>query len=135
MSCIDVVLPEMSGYGCAAHCERFGETLPIIFVSGSRIDSLDSVAGLHVGADDYIVSPFVSEAPRTCAAGADPLRAEPKEWVRLAAWPRKREVREPPGGGARADRDRLPARDQPEDGRDASSGSSASSTFAAGRRR
>ena len=51
----------MSGYGCAAHCERFGETLPIIFVSGSRIDSLDSVAGLHVGADDYIVKPFVSE--------------------------------------------------------------------------
>jgi DNA-binding NarL/FixJ family response regulator len=59
---LDVVLPEMSGYElCRTLRERFGETLPIIFLSGTRIDSLDSVAGLLVGADDYIVKPFVPE--------------------------------------------------------------------------
>jgi RNA polymerase sigma factor (sigma-70 family) len=59
---LDVVLPEVSGYElCRTLRERFGETLPIIFVSGSRTDPLDSVAGLLVGADDYIVKPFVPE--------------------------------------------------------------------------
>ena len=59
---LDVVLPEMNGYElCRTLRERFGETLPIIFVSGTRIDSLDSVAGLMVGADDYIVKPFVPD--------------------------------------------------------------------------
>jgi RNA polymerase sigma factor (sigma-70 family) len=59
---LDVVLPEVSGYElCRTLRDRFGETLPIIFVSGSRTDALDSVAGLLVGADDYIVKPFVPE--------------------------------------------------------------------------
>jgi RNA polymerase sigma factor (sigma-70 family) len=59
---IDVVLPLMSGYElCRTLRERYGEALPIIFVSGSRTDPLDSVAGLLVGADDYIVKPFVPE--------------------------------------------------------------------------
>jgi DNA-binding NarL/FixJ family response regulator len=59
---LDVVLPEVSGYElCRTLRERFGETLPIIFVSGSRTDPLDSGAGLLVGADDYIVKPFVPE--------------------------------------------------------------------------
>ena len=59
---LDVVLPAMSGYElCRTLRERFGEALPIIFVSGTRTDPLDSVAGLLVGADDYIVKPFVPE--------------------------------------------------------------------------
>jgi DNA-binding NarL/FixJ family response regulator len=59
---LDVVLPEVSGYElCRTLRERFGETLPIIFVSGSRTDRLDSGVGLLVGADDYIVKPFVPE--------------------------------------------------------------------------
>ena len=32
--------------------------LTIIFVSGTRTDALDSVAGLLLGADDYITKPF-----------------------------------------------------------------------------
>jgi DNA-binding NarL/FixJ family response regulator len=59
---LDVVLPEVSGYElCRTLRDRFGETLPIIFVSGTRTEPLDSVAGLLVGADDYIVKPFVPE--------------------------------------------------------------------------
>jgi RNA polymerase sigma factor (sigma-70 family) len=59
---LDVVLPEVSGYElCRTLRERYGETLPIIFLSGSRTDALDSVAGLLVGADDYILKPFAPE--------------------------------------------------------------------------
>jgi RNA polymerase sigma factor (sigma-70 family) len=59
---LDVVLPEVSGYElCRTLRERYGEALPIIFISGTRTDPLDSVVGLLVGADDYILKPFVAE--------------------------------------------------------------------------
>ena len=35
--------------------------LPIIFVSGVRTEPLDCVAGLLMGADDYVVKPFEPE--------------------------------------------------------------------------
>ena len=56
---LDVVLPGLSGYElCRRLREQFGSALPIIFVSGTRTDALDSVAGLLLGADDYITKPF-----------------------------------------------------------------------------
>jgi two-component system nitrate/nitrite response regulator NarL len=59
---LDVVLPGMTGYEtCRAIRETFGETLPILFVSGDRTEPLDRVAGLMLGADDYIVKPFPPE--------------------------------------------------------------------------
>jgi DNA-binding NarL/FixJ family response regulator len=55
----DVVLPGMSGYElCRQLRDRYGTGLPIIFVSGTRTETLDSVAGLLIGADDYIAKPF-----------------------------------------------------------------------------
>jgi DNA-binding NarL/FixJ family response regulator len=38
--------------------ERFGEDMPVILVSGARTSTLDRVAGLMLGADDYIVKPL-----------------------------------------------------------------------------
>jgi DNA-binding NarL/FixJ family response regulator len=38
--------------------DRFGEDLPVILVSGSRTSTLDRVAGLMLGADDYLVKPL-----------------------------------------------------------------------------
>jgi DNA-binding NarL/FixJ family response regulator len=56
---LDVVLPGVSGYElCRRLREQFGSALPIIFVSGARTDALDSVAGMLLGADDYITKPF-----------------------------------------------------------------------------
>jgi DNA-binding NarL/FixJ family response regulator len=56
---LDVVLPGVSGYElCRQLRDRYGASLPIIFVSGTRTDSLDSVAGLLLGADDYMAKPF-----------------------------------------------------------------------------
>ena len=56
---LDVSLPGTSGYAvCREVRQMFGEHLPIIFVSGDRTEPLDRVAGLLIGADDYIVKPF-----------------------------------------------------------------------------
>ena len=56
---LDVVLPGMSGYElCRQLRDRHGSSLSIIFVSGTRTDKLDSIAGLLLGADDYISKPF-----------------------------------------------------------------------------
>jgi DNA-binding NarL/FixJ family response regulator len=55
---LDVGLREMSGYEtCRALREMFGETLPILFVSSERTEPSDRVAGLLLGADDYLAKP------------------------------------------------------------------------------
>ena len=40
--------------------ERFGD-IPFMFLSGTRTEAFDKVAGLEVGADDYLVKPFESD--------------------------------------------------------------------------
>jgi DNA-binding NarL/FixJ family response regulator len=56
---LDVHLPGMSGYDvCRALRAEFGERLPILFISGERTEAFDRVAGLRLGADDYVVKPF-----------------------------------------------------------------------------
>jgi DNA-binding NarL/FixJ family response regulator len=52
---LDVFLPDISGYEvCRELKEEFGDDLPVVFISGERTESGDRVAGLLVGADDYI---------------------------------------------------------------------------------
>jgi DNA-binding response OmpR family regulator len=59
---LDVRLPGISGYEvCRELRAEFGASLPIVFLSGSRTDPLDEVAGLLLGADDYITKPFVPD--------------------------------------------------------------------------
>ena len=59
---LDVLLPGISGYEvCRRLRDRFGESLPILFVSGVRTDPLDRVAGLLLGSDDYLVKPFAPD--------------------------------------------------------------------------
>jgi DNA-binding NarL/FixJ family response regulator len=56
---VEVLLPGVSGYEvCRELKDAFGEALPIVFVSGSRTEPGDRVAGLLVGGDDYLVKPF-----------------------------------------------------------------------------
>jgi DNA-binding NarL/FixJ family response regulator len=56
------VLPGLASYEvCRALRDEFGDLLPIIFVSRVRTEPLDRVAGLLLGADDYIVEPFAPE--------------------------------------------------------------------------
>src|ERR1041384_7996257 len=59
---LEVALPDMTGYEiCRQIREELGEGLPVFFLSGIRTEPLDRVAGLLLGADDFIVKPY-SEA-------------------------------------------------------------------------
>ena len=59
---VEVLLRGVSGYEvCHELKNEFGEALPIVFVSGNRTESGDRVAGLLVGADDYLVKPVDPE--------------------------------------------------------------------------
>ena len=92
---LDVRLPGISGYEvCRQLRERFGEKLPIVFVSGERAESEDRVAGLMIGADDYLVKPFspdelVARIQRLLVRTA-PADADADNWVELT--PREWEV-------------------------------------------
>ena len=56
---LDVSLPDVSGYEvCRELRDEYGSEVGIIFVSRERTTPADRVAGLLVGADDYIVKPF-----------------------------------------------------------------------------
>jgi two-component system nitrate/nitrite response regulator NarL len=56
---LETHLPGASGYEiCREFRERYGENLPIIFVSAARTDETDRVAGLLLGADDYLPKPI-----------------------------------------------------------------------------
>jgi DNA-binding NarL/FixJ family response regulator len=59
---LDVCLPDLSGYEvCRQLKDRFGDGLPVLFVSGVRTESFDRVAGLLIGADDYLGKPFAAD--------------------------------------------------------------------------
>jgi DNA-binding NarL/FixJ family response regulator len=59
---LEVRLGDMSGYEvCRALREEFGETLGIMFVSADRTDPCDRVAGLLIGADDYLGKPLARD--------------------------------------------------------------------------
>ena len=56
---LDVMLSGITGYAVCQEIRRLhGEDVSIIFVSGERTEVPDRVAGLLLGADDYIVKPF-----------------------------------------------------------------------------
>jgi len=56
---LDVNLPGVSGYQvCDTLRRAYGVGLPILFISGERTEPFDRVAGLLLGADDYLVKPF-----------------------------------------------------------------------------
>jgi DNA-binding NarL/FixJ family response regulator len=59
---LDVNLPSLSGYEvCHELKEGFGDGLPIILVSGERTEPFDRVAGMLIGADDYLVKPIAAD--------------------------------------------------------------------------
>src|SRR5256886_6683061 len=57
---LDVHLPDISGYQvCRSFRDDYGDSVGIILISGERKESMDRAAGLLLGADDYMVKPFV----------------------------------------------------------------------------
>lgn len=91
LAILDVCLPGLSGYElCRRLRLRFGNAVPILFVSGERTEALDRVAGLRLGGDDYLVKPFATDEllarVESLLRRRDPLPQGP------ALTPREREV-------------------------------------------
>ena len=56
---LEVNLPGITGYEvCRLLRREYGDEIPIVFLSGTRVEPFDRVAGLLIGADDYLVKPF-----------------------------------------------------------------------------
>ncbi|MGH3133782.1 MAG: response regulator transcription factor [Gaiellaceae bacterium] len=56
---LEVRLEDISGYEvCRRLRDERGDALPILFVSHDRTETFDRVAGLLVGADDYLAKPI-----------------------------------------------------------------------------
>lgn len=80
---LDVMMPEMNGWD-AARLIRRESAVPIVFLT-ARMDEVDQVTGLELGADEYITKPF---SPRVLVARVravlrrthGDLAAEPVTW-------------------------------------------------------
>ena len=72
---LDLMLPAISGFEVLAEIRRNGD-LPVIVLT-ARAEEADRVAGLELGADDYVVKPF---SPRELVARVRSVlrRATPK---------------------------------------------------------
>ena len=55
--CLDIMMPNCSGYEVCRRLRATDETIPIIFIS-AKTEEIDKVVGLELGADDFIVKPF-----------------------------------------------------------------------------
>jgi len=59
---LDVSLAGLSGYEvCRAIRQDLRLDIPVIFVSGRRTESFDRVAGLLIGADEYLAKPVAPD--------------------------------------------------------------------------
>jgi DNA-binding response OmpR family regulator len=54
---LDIMLPRMDGLSVLKEIRREDPELPVLILSAKGQES-DKVAGLHLGADDYLVKPF-----------------------------------------------------------------------------
>jgi len=55
--CLDIMMPGMSGYDVCREIRRSDSSVPVIFIS-AKSEEIDTVVGLELGADDFIVKPF-----------------------------------------------------------------------------
>lgn len=57
---LDVMLPQINGFELFERFKKINPVTPIIFLTAKNLSS-DKIAGLKLGADDYIVKPFELE--------------------------------------------------------------------------
>lgn len=57
LAILDVMMPEISGFQLCKKFRELGYTFPIIFAT-AKIEDIDKINGLSIGADDYVTKPF-----------------------------------------------------------------------------
>ncbi len=102
---LDVMMPEMDGWEAARLIRRESD-VPIIFLT-ARIDDVDKIMGLEIGADEYITKPFsprvlVAQVRAVLRRAYGDLAAEPTIW-RVGDLELNAETRIVTWGGARVD--------------------------------
>jgi DNA-binding response OmpR family regulator len=60
---LDVMMPELNGWE-TARLIRAESNVPLLFLT-ARVDDIDQITGLEIGADDYVTKPF---SPRVVVA-------------------------------------------------------------------
>jgi DNA-binding NarL/FixJ family response regulator len=95
---LDLKLPDISGHEvCRRLRDLYGESLPIVIISGVKTDDLDRVAGLLLGADDYLAKPFeagelLARIRRVALRSGSVLAASESNPLRDKLTPRERQV-------------------------------------------
>ena len=84
---LDVMLPDINGFGVTKRLRSSGYTCPILFLT-AKDSTEDKITGLTVGGDDYVTKPFsldeiVARSLTLAEAANDP--AMPADQYRLAA--------------------------------------------------
>lgn len=54
---LDVMLPTLDGFALAEKIRKQNQSVPIVFLTAKSLQD-DKIAGLKIGADDYITKPF-----------------------------------------------------------------------------
>lgn len=57
---LDVMLPEMDGFGVAETIRKVDQQIPILFLTAKSLKE-DRIHGLKIGGDDYLTKPFSIE--------------------------------------------------------------------------
>lgn len=80
---LDVMMPELDGWDTARQIRRDSD-VPLIFLT-ARVDDIDQIAGLEIGADEYVTKPFsprvlVAKVRATLRRAYGDLATEPTLW-------------------------------------------------------
>jgi DNA-binding response OmpR family regulator len=79
---LDVMLPDLDGIEVCRQIRQFSDAYVIMLTA--RIEEIDKIVGLSVGADDYVTKPF---SPRELAARIRALLRRPRLSQITQAWP------------------------------------------------
>lgn len=60
-ACLDIMMPKKNGYDVCREIRKIDPTMPLLFLS-AKSEEIDTVLGLELGADDFIVKPFGVQA-------------------------------------------------------------------------
>jgi DNA-binding response OmpR family regulator len=55
--CLDIMMPKLDGYEVCRAIRKLNSRVPVVFIT-AKSQEFDKVAGLDLGADDFIVKPF-----------------------------------------------------------------------------
>jgi DNA-binding response OmpR family regulator len=87
--CLDIMMPNQSGYDVCREIRRRDRRTPIIFIS-AKSEEIDRVLGLELGADDFILKPFgvreviarIRAVSRRCLAQNETANPPTSFWLR-----------------------------------------------------